>query len=84
MTQKPPCAAESAHASVRGTEKNRQEHEATAEFRKLEVLASATQRGAGDSFQQAREPSTDNRCEQGPGAVRFQHPCAEEGRRQHD
>lgn len=45
ITQKTPCTAESAHASVPRTEKNRGEHEAAAEFRKLEVLASATRDG---------------------------------------
>lgn len=63
IAQKTPCTAESAQASVPRTEKNRGEHEAAAEFRKLEVLASATRDGQEipSSRQGSRAQTTDVR-----------------------
>lgn len=63
ITQKTPYAAESAHASVCRTEQNRSEHEAAAEFRKLEVLASATRDGQEipSSRRGSRAQTTDGR-----------------------
>lgn len=59
-------------------EKSKTEHEAAAEFRKLEVFSSATWDGQEipSSRRESRVQTTDVR--KVPIAVKFLHPCAEE------